>query len=87
MSPPPLATLDSDLLGEEVPQRYRVLDSICADSKRAEDDDMLLLAAGEEPTSFADAEPHENWRKAMLEELTSISENNTWTLTNLPAGK
>ncbi|OAE34466.1 hypothetical protein AXG93_3472s1010 [Marchantia polymorpha subsp. ruderalis] len=40
----------------------------------------------DEPENFADAEPHECWRRAMMEELNSIKENGTWTLTNLTTG-
>jgi hypothetical protein len=42
--------------------------------------------SGEEPRTFAKAEPNEFWRRAMLEEMKSIEENQTWTLTELPAG-
>lgn len=41
---------------------------------------------GEEPTSFAEAEHEDCWRRAMLDELQFIDDNNTWTLTTLPAG-
>jgi len=40
----------------------------------------------EEPITFAEGEPHEFWRRAMLDEMASIEENQTWTLTELPAG-
>jgi hypothetical protein len=29
---------------------------------------------------------HASWKKAMLDELTSIEQNQTWTLVSLPAG-
>ena len=51
------------------------------------EDGELHLAAGEEPSTFDEAEPHAAWRAAMLDELASIEENKTWTLTPLPAGK
>uniref|UniRef100_A0ACD5TNV1 Uncharacterized protein n=1 Tax=Avena sativa TaxID=4498 RepID=A0ACD5TNV1_AVESA len=50
------------------------------------DNEVLHLAAGEEPTSFAEAEREDCWRRAMLDELQSIDSNNTWTLTSLPVG-
>lgn len=43
-----------------------------------------------EPTSYADAisRPDGNlWYKAMLEELSSITKNDTWELTDLPEGR
>jgi hypothetical protein len=40
----------------------------------------------EEPSTFVDAAPHEHWRQAMMDELSAIEENGTWTLTELPAG-
>lgn len=45
------------------------------------------MAGAEEPASFAEAEQEACWRKAMLEELLSIEENCTWTLTELPSGR
>jgi len=35
---------------------------------------------------YDEARGEEEWRKAMLEELSSIEQNNTWTLVNLPQG-
>ena len=52
----------------------------------ADDDEVLHLMAGEEPTTFAEAEQEDCWRHAMLDELASINDNATWTLTTLPAG-
>jgi hypothetical protein len=46
----------------------------------------LNPGAIDEPASFAEAQQHEAWRHAMLDELASIKENNTWALTDLPAG-
>jgi hypothetical protein len=40
----------------------------------------------EEPGTFVEAEPHECWRLAMLDKLSSIEENAMWTLMELPAG-
>jgi hypothetical protein len=40
----------------------------------------------DEPTTFADAESHDCWRQAMVEELSSIEENGTWTLVDPPEG-
>jgi hypothetical protein len=46
----------------------------------------LFFAAGEEPTSFQEAEQEVAWRNAMTDEINSIEENNTWKLTDLPVG-
>ena len=37
----------------------------------------LLLAVDDEPTTFDVARGDEEWRKAMLEELSSIEQNDT----------
>ena len=50
------------------------------------DDQELHLVTGEEPASFAEAKHEDCWRRAMLDELQSIDDNNNWTLTMLPAG-
>jgi hypothetical protein len=47
---------------------------------------VLHLVVGEEPSTFVVAEKEDCWRRAMLDELQSIDDNNTWTLTTLPAG-
>ena len=69
-----------DLLGEAAatPQQ--------PEDEDAGDDEVLHLMAGEEPTTFAEAEQEDCWRHAMLDELASINDNATWTLTTLPAG-
>ncbi|CAA7393942.1 unnamed protein product [Spirodela intermedia] len=41
----------------------------------------------DEPVSFAEAEGHSSWRKAMEEEMASIEENRTWSLVDLPHGR
>jgi hypothetical protein len=51
------------------------------------DDEVLHLVSGEEPASFAEAEREDCWRRAMLDELQSVDDNGTWTLTTLPAGR
>ena len=49
-------------------------------------DKKLLIASAEEPSTFKEAELDPSWRRAMIEEVNSIEENNTWELTDLPAG-
>jgi hypothetical protein len=46
----------------------------------------FFFAAGEEPSTFHEAKQEAAWRQAMSEEIKSIEENNTWKLTDLPAG-
>lgn len=48
----------------QLARRYRRVEDI-----EEELDEDLLLVASEEPTSFAKAEPHKAWRKAMEEEM------------------
>lgn len=40
-----------------------------------------------EPSSYKDAATDPKWITAMEEELTALSKNGTWELTNLPVGK
>jgi transposase InsO family protein len=46
--------------------------------------EFLMFAAGEEPTTFTQAEKEASWRQAMKEEISSIEENDTWKLVDLP---
>jgi hypothetical protein len=47
----------------------------------------LLAVSAEEPRSLAQAQKEACWRRAMEEELRSIEENRTWTLTEHPQGR
>jgi hypothetical protein len=47
----------------------------------------ILLAEGEEHATLAEAQAEAGWRAAMDEEMTSIKENGTWELCDLPAGQ
>ena len=40
----------------------------------------------DEPNTFAVAEKNPCWLKAMQEEMTSITENQTWSLEDMPPG-
>jgi hypothetical protein len=46
-----------------------------------------LIATIEEPGSLAEAEQQGCWCRAMEEEVKSIEDNGTWTLTELPEGR
>jgi hypothetical protein len=45
----------------------------------------LQVVSAEEPTSLEDAVRDPSWRVAMVEELCSIEENDTWDIVDLPA--
>ena len=76
--------------GEEV--QFRRLDDIIGGTGpsglagRLLDDPELLLVNAEEPPTFALAERDANWRRAMLEEMKTIKENETWELVDPPLG-
>jgi hypothetical protein len=70
------------------PHRYRsVADLYQAEDAVHDHDERLLLTPHGEPATVAEAEQDERWSAAMRAELASIEENNTWSLTELPAGK
>jgi hypothetical protein len=48
--------------------------------------ERLLFTSVEEPTTFREAADQRCWQQAMQEERSSIEENGTWTLVDLPAG-
>ena len=74
--------------GEEV--RFHRLDDIVIGTSPSElaarllNDAELLLVSVEEPPTFALAERDGNWRRAMLEEMKAIEENETWQLVDPP---
>ncbi|WVZ73170.1 hypothetical protein U9M48_021514 [Paspalum notatum var. saurae] len=89
-TPPPDASpyLDAEYEGE--PVRFRTVNDIVGNptppglAARALDDELHFSSA-EEPPSFAAAKQDESWRQAMLEEMSSIQENQTWELVDPPA--
>jgi transposase InsO family protein len=50
-------------------------------------DQELHAVSSDEPSSFEVAEQDPCWRKAMLEEMQSIEDNQTWSLADLPADR
>jgi len=54
----------------------------------SEEQDMINLTmfTTTDPISFAEAVNSEKWRNAMNLEMESIEKNDTWELTDLPAG-
>ena len=72
--------------------RFRRLDNIFGGigpsglAGRLLNDAELLLVSAEEPPTFALPERDENGRRAMLEEMKAIEENETWQLIDPPPG-
>ncbi|KAD2393988.1 hypothetical protein E3N88_40965 [Mikania micrantha] len=48
--------------------------------------EIELMMADNEPTNYSEAKESREWQEAMRTELASIEKNQTWTLTDLPAG-
>ncbi|WVZ51167.1 hypothetical protein U9M48_002333 [Paspalum notatum var. saurae] len=89
-SPPSGAQDDLDVEhDDDAPLRFRTIDNILgpvtppgmAHRDRGE---SLLVANADEPATFEQAHTHECWRKAMLDEMTSIEANGTWELVDPP---
>lgn len=86
--------LDADADPEKREPRYRTLDNILGPASPSGMATRLLeqlelhAVSAEEPSSLAEAEAEAdpNWKGAMEDEMKSIEENNTWSLTYLPAG-
>ncbi|CAA0841943.1 cysteine-rich RLK (RECEPTOR-like protein kinase) 8 [Striga hermonthica] len=76
--------------GEEV--RFRRMDNLVGNSvvpglaSRLLEDQELLFVSAEEPSTFAQDERDASWRRAMLEEMKAIEENETWELVDPPPG-
>lgn len=90
VSPPPNAAdyLDDD---NDIMPHFRAIDDVlgAASPPGFAPRDLageLHLQVGEEPTSFAEAEKEEPWRRAMVEEMDCIDSNRTWRLVTLPPG-
>ncbi|CAA7043512.1 unnamed protein product [Microthlaspi erraticum] len=48
---------------------------------------LAAITEAEEPTSFSRAMTYAEWRAAMAEEITTLEDNATWSLCDLPPGK
>lgn len=48
---------------------------------------LVAIAAGYEPSTFAEAIKDVKWRDAMKEEIRALEDNGTWTIEDLPMGK
>jgi hypothetical protein len=83
----PTASATTDASSESEPLRFCNISSIYRDSVPIDlEYSGLCLLGIEEPANFNEANGVPSWRRAMEEELSSIHDNKTWTLTMLPAG-
>lgn len=48
---------------------------------------LVAIAAGYEPSTFAEAIKDVKWRDGMKEEIRALEDNGTWTIEDLPMGK
>lgn len=78
----------------DAPHRYRMMDELLGTRKGVPlqpdedlEEEVPHLMAGEEPDNFDESAPHEQWWRAMMDELQVIRGNNTWTLVDLPHGE
>jgi hypothetical protein len=81
--------LDADH-DDNTPFRFRDINDIVETTgfvPRALVAEELHVVNSDELTSFTEAERNPSWRKVMMEEMTSIKENNTWSLVDLPPGR
>jgi hypothetical protein len=76
---------------EEVSLRFHRINNVLGPmavpglAERTFQEEMHAISA-EEPSSLEEASRDPSWRKAMVHELRSIEENNTWDVVDLPAG-
>jgi hypothetical protein len=81
--------LDADY-DDNTPFRFRSMSDILATPRftpRALVAEELHVVSSDEPVSFTEAEHSLSWRKAMMEEMDSIDENDTWSLIDLSPGR
>jgi len=53
--------------------------------EEAELHNLAVFSTSSDPISYDEAIKHEEWRKAMDQEIDAIEKNNTWQLTILPS--
>jgi hypothetical protein len=89
---PPASSPNLDIDADDAPLKLRALDDILgpmespgfADRQLTEE---LLAAICDEPTLVEEALKSKRLRVAMSEELSSIRENGTWSVVDLPRGQ
>jgi hypothetical protein len=69
---------------DDVPLRFHLLDKVIGPAmsrgivhRFLDEDEDLLMAEEDEPRTFKQAQQHDCWRLAMLDEMTSIEANGT----------
>jgi transposase InsO family protein len=74
---------------EQGPVRYRTLADLFDNTEELVDYEYsgLCFLASEEPASVEEAMKQQCWKDAMDAELKSITDNNTWTMAELPKGQ
>jgi hypothetical protein len=88
-SPPSAATVSSTPYSEpsQGPQGKRLLEELYDETKEVKEAlSGLCLYGLEEPPNHLEALKENCWKQAMREELTSIEENRTWEVCDLPTG-
>lgn len=86
MPPSDSPVLDAAADANQVHRFRRITDFFDGHDGPVQPVEWLLIALAEEPSTFTEVDLDPDWRKAMIEEMNSIEENNTWELTELPAG-
>jgi hypothetical protein len=70
--------------------RYRLIDDLMQNTQRLEACEVehakVHVTSADEPSTFVEAVSNPCWMKAMQEEMSSITDNKTWSLEELPAG-
>ena len=64
----------------------RSINEIYAQTEPMEVEEMLSFVAADEPETYEEAKHDKHWQLAMQDEMRSIEENQTWSLTDLPKG-
>lgn len=75
-----------DSSGSSEPKKFRSISDIYNETEEIELDDELLLMGIDEPRNYSEAAKDRNWRQAIMREMESVEQNNTWKLTDLPTG-
>jgi hypothetical protein len=89
------APVQTNELRQQRPQRSRVMPArlqdceVTSDNQVNDEGELVHYAflADTEPVSMTEALSNPKWISAMIEELNSIENNDTWSLVNLPQNK
>lgn len=67
-------------------RKFRLLSNIYNETEEVELEEEMLLLSIDEPVCYSQAATKKEWKSAMQQEIDSIEKNETWRLTDLPAG-